>query len=491
MTTSISIIGSGFSGLSAGCYLAQAGFKVTIFEKNNLLGGRARSFESDGFTFDMGPSWYWMPDVFDRFFADFGKKTGDFYRLSKLDPGFRIYYGRQDFLDIPADTSALRQLFEDLESGAGDQLDKFLADAKYKYEVGMKDLVYKPGLSITEFLDWRVIRSIFKLHMTTPFDKFVSKYFKHPKLRQLMEFPILFLGAAPAQTPALYSLMNFAGLSMGTFYPKGGMKQIISAMTKLARELGVTILSNHEVQQIMTENKTVRGLQANGTEFPSKFVVSSADYHHTESKLLAVEKRNYDEAYWDSRTMAPSSLLFYLGVDQKVPGLLHHTLFFDHDLTTHANEIYTDPKWPTNPLFYTCCPSKTDESTAPPDAENLFILMPLAAGIKDTDELRAKYFRVIINRLQNILDVNIESHIIYKRSYCIRDFASDYHAFKGNAYGLANTLRQTAILKPRIKNRHIQNLYYTGHLTVPGPGVPPSIISGKVVADQIIQKNNR
>lgn len=491
MTAKIAIIGSGFSGLSSACYLANAGFDVTIFEKNDTVGGRARSFESDGYTFDMGPSWYWMPDVFDRFFADFGKRTEDFYQLSLLDPGFRVYYGEQDYLDIPAEMTQLKQIFEDLEKGGGERLERFLEDAKYKYNVGMKELVYKPGLSIFEFFDWRVIRSVFKLHMTTSFDKFVAKYFKHPRLRQLMEFPVLFLGAAPAQTPALYSLMNYAGLSLGTWYPEGGMYQIVRAMTTLAEELGVKILCDHEVKAITTDGTYATSLQMDGVEYPCDYVISSADYHHTETGLLAPQKRNYKDSYWDSRTMAPSSLIFYLGLDTKVEGLLHHTLFFDQDLTQHAKEIYTDPQWPSKPLFYTCCPSKTDASSAPLDGENLFILMPLAAGIEDTEAMRSKYFDIIMQRMQKILDFDLRQHIVSQRSYCLKDFTSDYHAFKGNAYGLANTLRQTAILKPKIRNRHIKNLLYTGHLTVPGPGVPPSIISGKVVANQIIQMRAR
>jgi phytoene desaturase len=430
-----------------------------------------------------------MPDVFERFFADFDKQVQDYYALQLLDPGFRIYFDK-DHLDIPADPDELVAMFENIESGAGDKLKEFMQDAKYKYEVGMKDLVYKPGLQWLEFLDRRLLAAVFKLDIATAFDKFVARYFKDPRLKQLMEFPVLFLGAAPAKTPALYSLMNYAGLMLGTWYPPGGMHSIVSGMATLAEELGVSIKVNADCQKINVEHGIAKSITVNGEELKFDAIVSSADYHHTEQKMLLPEYRNYTEEYWQKRTMAPSSLIFYLGIKGRVDNLLHHNLFFDEDLVGHTAEIYDTPRWPGKPLFYVCCPSKTDPVVAPKECENLFILMPLAAGLHDTEALREKYFEVILSRIEQKTGAPIKDRIEVKVSYCVNDFIADYGAYKGNAYGLANTLRQTAILKPKIINRKVSNLFYTGHLTVPGPGVPPSIISGKLVAEQLSKSHS-
>jgi phytoene desaturase len=472
--------------LSAACHLAKAGFSVTVYEKSNTIGGRARQFVQEGFTFDMGPSWYWMPDVFEAFFRRFNKKVSDYYHLVQLDPGFRIIYKNQEIVDIPARKEDLFSLFEEIEPGSGPNLKAFLRDAEYKYNVGMQDLVYKPGLRLSEFADTRLIKGIIQMDVFKGFDKLLKKYFSDPKILQLMEFPILFLGATAKKTPALYSLMNYAGLALGTWYPMGGMYKIIEGMAKLARDLGVQFEVDSEVESIICAGHRANGIVINGRLQQSDVILSGADYHHTE-QLLPAMYRNYSQRYWDSRIMAPSSLLFYLGINKKLSSLEHHNLFFDEDLKQHSIEIYEKPQWPSKPLFYVCCPSKTDPSVAPAGSENLCILMPLAPGIQDTETLRNKYFEVMMSRLEKITNQAIKKHVVTRRSYAINDFIKDYHAFQGNAYGLANTLKQTALLKPKIKNKKLTNLFYTGHLTVPGPGVPPSIISGKVVSDQIIK----
>jgi phytoene desaturase len=485
----IGVIGSGFSGLSAACHLAKAGYEVTVFEKNNTPGGRARKFEEAGFTFDMGPSWYWMPDVFEKFFAKFGKKTSDYYTLNRLDPSYRIYYSAEDQLDIPAGIDALCKLFDQLEPGSSKNLLKFLEEGKYKYDIGINELVYKPGLSLTEFADSKLISGVFKLHVFQSIATYIRKYFKEEKLIQLLEFPVLFLGATPKNTPALYSLMNYADMALGTWYPEGGMHKIIEGMVQLAEELGVKFEYNSAVQQLELNSIKAKGLIINNQFKPFDFIVAGADYHHVEQTLLPETHRIHTEAYWQNRTMAPSSLIFYLGLNKKVKGLLHHTLFFDQDFGKHSEEIYETPKWPTNPQFYISCPSQTDPSVAPVGHENIFILIPVATALDDTDETRERYFTMVMDRLEQLTNQSIRDHIVYKRSYAHNDFVTDYNAFKGNAYGLANTLRQTANLKPSIINKKINNLFYTGQLTVPGPGVPPSIISGEVVATELIKRD--
>jgi phytoene desaturase len=481
------VIGAGFAGISAAAYLAQSGLEVDVYEKNEDAGGRARQLETDnGYTFDMGPSWYWMPDVFDKFFSDFGHKASDFYELELLDPGFTIVYGMDDVLDVPADFDALCSVFESIEKGSSERLKVFLDEALFKYNVGINKLVYKPGLSILEFLDADLIKGVFKLQVFTSFSKHVRKFFTHPKLIALMEFPVLFLGAMPEDTPALYSLMNYAGLKLGTWYPKGGFGKVIEAMKLVAEEQGAKFHLGSPITSIRQASGDKVSITTNSLTKTYDGVIASADYHHVEEQLLKVGDSNYEEQYWDKRVLAPSCLIYYIGVTKQVDRLKHHTLFFDEDLKQHAIEIYKDPKWPAKPLFYVCCPSKTDSSVAPEGHENLFLLMPLAPDLEDTEQLREKYFHVMMKRLEKYTGSDIIKHIDYKKSYCVADFKQDYNSYKGNAYGLANTLMQTANLKPSIRNKKISNLYYAGQLTVPGPGVPPSIISGNVAAKQLI-----
>lgn len=486
MPHSVIVIGAGFAGISAATSLAQKGYQVTVLEKHDMPGGRARMFETEGFKFDMGPSWYWMPDVFDSYFDQFGKKPSDYYELERLNPSYRVYFGEDDFWDIPAEMEGIEGLLDSVEEGAGGRLREFLAEAEYKYEVGINDLVYKPGRSLLEFADWRVIKGVFKLQLFRSFSKHVRKYFSHPRILSLIEFPVLFLGAKPQDTPALYSLMNYADMQLGTWYPKGGMHEIVKGMVKLAEEMGVKFEYNSEVKEIKVESGEVKEIVLADRTLTANIVVGGADYNHIEQHLLPAHARKYDEAYWEKRTMAPSSLLFYLGINKRLKNLLHHNLFFDEGFNQHAVEIYDEAVWPTKPLFYACVPSLTDDTVAPEGMENLFLLMPVAPGLdSDTEEIREKYYDIIMERLERLTGQSVREHVVYKRSYAHRDFITDYHAFKGNAYGLANTLMQTAILKPSLKSKKVKNLFYTGQLTVPGPGVPPSLISGTVVAREI------
>lgn len=484
----IAVIGSGFAGISSSAYLAQQGYEVDVYEKNADVGGRARQLVTpNGYVFDMGPSWYWMPEVFEQFFNDFGYKAEDFYELELLDPGFSVVFGANDVLHIPADFTALCHLFESIETGSAEKLKSFLTEAEYKYKIGMGKLVYKPGLSLLELLDTDLIKGLVKLQVFTSFSSHVKKYFKDPRLVALIEFPVLFLGAMPEDTPALYSLMNYAGLKLGTWYPKGGFGKVIQAMKAVAEKQGVKFHTDNAVTALNVHEKCIKTITSKSGTRDYDGVIAAADYHHVEEKLLGQTERNYPEKYWDEKTLAPSSLIFYLGVSIRVNRLQHHTLFFDEDLKQHSYEIYKEPKWPSKPLFYVCCPSMTDSTVAPEGHENLFVLMPLAPDIKDPEAMREQYFTLIMDRLEAYTGTPIREHLDYKKSYCVSDFITDYNSYKGNAYGLANTLMQTANLKPSMKNNSIKNLFYAGQLTVPGPGVPPSIISGNVAAKQLIK----
>lgn len=479
------IIGSGFAGLSAACHLAKSGFAVTVLERHDRPGGRARSFSAEGFTWDMGPSWYWMPDVFERFFATFGKRPSDYYTLRRLDPSYQVIW-ESGSVDVPADAAALEALFESYEKGAGGKLRQFLAEARKKYETAMGELVYKPGLSLTEFIRPDVFRALFSMDLLKSVHSHARKFFKHPQLLQLVEFPILFLGALPRNTPALYTLMNYADMILGTWYPLGGMVSIVDAMHQLATELGVAFRLNEPVTRIDITGSRIRAVETGFDSYTADMVIAACDYHHAES-LLPPDVRNYSERYWEGRDMAPSSLLYYIGIDRQIESLRHHNLFFDAPFDEHAEALYTKPSWPEKPLMYVCATSKTDPSVAPDGAENLFILIPTAPGLEDTAALREHYFRIACDRIQLRCGVDIRPHIRYQRSFAGSDFEREYHAYKGNAYGLANTLRQTAILKPSLRNRKLRNLFYAGQLTVPGPGVPPALISGELAAQQAMK----
>lgn len=485
----VSVIGSGFSGLASASILAKEGFDVTVFEKNSLPGGRARKFEAQHFTFDMGPSWYWMPDVFEKYFNLFGKTTSDYYNLVRLDPSYRIFYGQDDYLDIPAGVDALCALFDQLEPGSSKRLLRFLDEGQFKYDMGINKLVYKSGRSLAEWFDIDVMKGLLRLHIFQSMSSYIRKFFKEPRIIKLLEFPILFLGATSQKTPALYSLMNYADMALGTWYPMGGMYKIVEGMANLAKNNGVHFRFNSAVEGLEMNGIRSKGIWSSARFYESDYIVASADYHHVEQQLIPKKFRRYSQTYWDSRVMAPSGLLFYLGVNKKIKELAHHTLFFDADFSLHAREIYEDPKWPTSPQFYVSCPSKTDLSVAPAGCENLLILIPVAPGLSDNANQREKYFSLVIERLEKMLGEEIKSHIIYKRSYAHNDFTQDYNAFRGNAYGLANTLRQTANFKPSMVNKKIKNLFYTGQLTVPGPGVPPSLISGQVAARELIKQH--
>ena len=480
MNKKISIIGSGFSALAAACYLAKNGNNVTVYEKNSTIGGRARQLKKEGFTFDIGPTWYWMPDVFERFFGDFNKKPSDYYELIKLSPAYQVYFDNLDFVTIADNLEEIISTFETIEKGSGDVLMHFIKEAQSNYDIAIKDLVYRPGESPLELITLETAKKVNQFFSNISKD--VRKRFKNTKLIQILEFPVLFLGAKPSDTPSFYSFMNFADFGLGTWHPKNGMYSVILAMEALAIELGVKIEVNSNVEKILVENRKTTGIKVNGKIIESDIVLSGADYHHSET-LLDEKDRQYSEKYWAKKTFAPSSLLFYVGFDKKIENVEHHSLFFDVDFDVHASAIYDSPKWPEEPLFYASFPSKTDENSAPKDKEAGIFLIPLAPGLEDNAALREKYFEKIITRFERLTNQKVKEHIIFKESFCVNDFIKDYNSYKGNAYGMANTLLQTAFLRPKLKSKKVKNLYFTGQLTVPGPGVPPSLISGKLVSD--------
>lgn len=484
MKKKIAIIGSGFSSLSASCYLAKAGHQVTMYEKNETVGGRARQLTREGFTFDMGPSWYWMPDIFDKFFNDFGKKTSDYYQLDKLSPAYKIFFS-DDNITIGDCMDDICQEFERIEPGSAKHLRDFISKAQKNYDIAINKVVLRPGLSPLELITPETALRVDQFFKTISGE--VRKKFKNKKLVSTLEFPVLFLGAKPSNTPSFYSFMNYADFGLGTWHPKGGMYEIVKAMKNLAEEIGVKIHTDSAALKINVENNKAVGININGKDIIADVVLSGADYHHSET-LLDPEYRQYSEAYWDKKTFAPSSLLFYMGFDKKLKNVEHHNLFFDTDFERHATEIYDQPSWPKDPLFYANFPSITDSSMAPANSETGFFLIPIATNLTDTPELRTQYFDIVMDRFEKRTGQSVKNNIIFKESFCVNDFVEQYNSYKGNAYGMANTLCQTAFLRPGLRSKKVKNLYFTGQLTVPGPGVPPALISGKLVS-QLINKN--
>ena len=484
MSKEIVVIGSGLAGMSCAAYLGKAGHRVTVIEKNFTYGGRLQTVSEQGFTFDSGPSWYWMPDIFDSFFADFDKKTNDYYDLTRIDPGYRVYFGEQDHFDLVENLDELKRNFSKLEQGGGKALQRYLDDAGEKYEVAVKKFMYKPSLSPLEYIHFDLIKRLGRLNLFRPISKHIRQYFSNQKIIQMLEFPSLLLGAKPSDTPALYSIMNYADIVLGTWYPSGGIRSVAKAIYQVAKSQGVDFSFNQPVKKISINGNKATEVVTNKSSYHADIVVANADYNHVEQTMLPKSYQNYSKSYWEKRTMSPSALVFYVALNKKLD-LSHHTLFFDSDFKKHAREIYDNPKWPDEPLFYTSCVSKTDPKVAPENGEALFILIPVAPNLVDNEQTRKSYFQQVISRMELLINQDIKDHIVFSKSYAHRDFISDYNSFQGNAYGLANTLFQTAFLKPKIKNKKINNLYYTGQLTVPGPGMPPSLVSGKIVADQI------
>jgi phytoene desaturase len=423
-----------------------------------------------------------MPDVFERYFGAFGYQVSDLYDLVRLDPSYRVVWPEQEAWDIPAGTRALRAFFESHERGAGAQLERFLADAGSIYDAAMGDYLFRPSLTLGEFVDVRLVREVVRLRMLESMSKHARRFFKNPHLARLVEWPVLFLGASAADTSAMYSLMSYADMSLGTWYPMGGMHQVIQAMERVAKAQGVEIRYGQRVEQIEVNRGRVTGVSTSTETVAAEAVLAAADYHHVEQHLLPQKHRQYSQRYWKRRVMSPSSLLFYLGIEANVDTIPHHTLFFDEDLDAHMADVYSEPVWPKAPLFYVCTPSVTDPIVAPKGQSNLFILIPLAPGLDDSETMRERLYDVVMKRLERHTGLPLRDRVRAKRSYAMRDFVNDYSAFKGNAYGMANTLMQTGPMKPKLKSTRVNGLYFAGQLTVPGPGMPPSLISGELSA---------
>lgn len=495
------IIGAGFGGLSSACVLAKNGFDVTVLEKNTWVGGRAQVWEKDGWKFDMGPSWYLIPDAFDKFFEQFGKKTSDYYSIEKLDPGYQIYLNQKENYLIPTGKEKIVDFFEKIEAGSGKKLSKYLDNAKFKYKFALDDFAYKNFDSLLDLLNPKIVGTALKLEPFRSLKSIINKKFKSPLLRHILGYPAVFLGGFPNRIPGVYSLLNWVDFGLSAWYPQGGFSEVAKGFYTLANELGVKFIFESEVKSInVKKGKATSVSTTKNIEYLADYVIANADYQFVEQNLLSFENRYYSPEFWESKDLASSCLNFYLGLDIKLKNVSHHTFFFDTDWQTHGDEVYgkggnvffdTDKqvKWPEKPLFYIHVPSKTEPNLAPENGEALFILIPVASGLNGDDEtLRQKYLDQVLERIEKITGQEIKSHIKVSRSYCIRDFKSDYNAYKGNAFGLGQTLFQTANFRPKNYSPKVKNLFYAGQFTIPGTGTSMAMISGQIAAQRIVEQ---
>jgi len=525
---SVTVVGGGFGGLSAACYLADAGADVTVVEKNDQLGGRASRLEADGFRFDMGPSWYLMPDVFERFFGHFGREPGDYYDLERLDPHYRIFFkgeggratdggvatfdeshsgfenrrpldGGGEVVDVAADRATNRELFEAIEPGAGEAFDDYLATSERHYGTAMEKFVYEDRSRLRDWIDLDVMTAApVGLKLTRSMQGHVSKYFENPKLQQIMQYTLVFLGGSPGNTPALYNMMSHVDFNLGVYYPvandadesggnPGGIGVVVDAVVALAERLGVDFETGSAVEEITRRKSGFSVVTEDGTERRPDRVVVNADYAHAEQELMPEHERQYDADYWDDRTYAPSAYLLYLGVEGDVPELAHHTLVLPDDWDPHFEQIFDEPAWPEEPAYYCCVPSKTDDTVAPDGHSNLFVLVPVAPGLEDGPEMRERFRERILDDVADNTGTDLRDRIVFEEDFCVSDFGERYNATEGTALGLAHTLRQTAILRPPNRSKAVDGLYFTGSFTTPGIGVPMCLISGQHTADALLR----
>ncbi|WP_436344939.1 phytoene desaturase family protein [Natronorubrum sp. FCH18a] len=487
---SVVVIGAGIGGLSTACYLADAGADVHVIEKNEQLGGRASRLEEDGFRFDMGPSWYLMPDVFERFFAAFDRTPSDYYELTHLDPHYRIFFKDGDQVDVTPDLERTKAVFEEYEDGAGNALERYLEKSRENYEVGMEHFVYEDRTRLRDYVDLDVARQARGLSLLGSMQGHVENYFDHPKLQQIMQYTLVFLGGSPTNTPALYNLMSHVDFNLGVWYPEDGIGGVIDAIAELGSELGVTYDTDRPATAIKGREGAFLVETKRGPLRPD-LVVSNASYAHTEQELLPPERRGYDADYWESRTYAPSAFLLYLGVEGEVDELAHHTLVLPTNWEEHFDQIFEDPEWPDEPAYYCCVPSETDDTVAPDSHSTLFVLVPIAPGLEDTPEIREAYREKILADIAANTGEELRDRIVFEERFCIEDFADRYNSYDGTALGLAHTLRQTSLFRPPHRAKGVDGLYFVGGDTTPGIGVPMCLISGELTAEKILEDHGR
>lgn len=488
--TKVVVIGGGIGGLAAAALLAKHGYQVTILEKNEMLGGRARKYVDGPYVFDMGPSWYMMPDVFETYFQLLSKDIKEYLDLKKLPIHYKVFYDNGNTYLINENLEDVKLQFEKAEKGASENLQRYLDKSRQLYQVATDKMVFFDYQTIWPLLNPGLLFKLPLISLLKNFHQDVATYFKNPELQKIIEFTTVFLGGSPYNTPAFYELISHTDFNQGIFYPQGGIFKIVEALEKICLEFGVIIEKSVEVQKIVVENGVARQVIGNNKEYDADVVVGNADYHFLETKLLEKKWQTYSDNYWNKKTLSPSGLIIYLGLDKKFAKLEHHNLYFNDSWEDGFKKVYQEPSWPENSSYYVHVPSRTDNSVAPENHETMMILVPVAAGLGDADEIREEQAVKVLQHLERLIGEPITPHIKSKRIFSHRDFISAYHAFRGCAFGLAHTLRQTAMFRPKNFSRKVKNLYFVGQYTNPGVGMPTTLISAQIVAN-LIKKNER
>ncbi len=489
---SVIIIGAGLASLASASLLSKKGYEVTLYDKNDMVGGRAslltKKSTKGTFIFDKGPSWYMMPDVFADFFAILGEDIHKYLKLSLLSPSYRIFQqGGKPSYDFYADLAKNKHTFESLEKGSGAVLEKFLAQTKYQYDIAKNEFMYKNVDSIFDFLNKRTATLGRELPLLQKQSTIVNKLFTNELLRKVMQYQTVLLGTSPFDTPGIYTLMNYVDFGLGVWYPEGGIYEVPKALALIATKQGTIIHLNTEVKRILIRDGTAYGcVLADDTEVYADIVISNADYEHTEMNLIEEKYRTHTQKWWNKRTLAPSAFILYLGVEGTIPTLSHHNLFFPDAWKENFDTIFKKPKWPDYPAFYICAPSKTDSTIAPVGTENLFVLVPIASDLDTSVVGKEAYADKILDMIAKECNIpHLRERILVKEIYSVEDFKKDYNAFKGTALGLAHTLMQTSLFRPNNVSKKIKNLYFTGAGTNPGIGMPICLISAELVYKRI------
>ncbi|QEF94157.1 phytoene desaturase [Methanothermobacter sp. KEPCO-1] len=486
----IVIVGAGFGGLSAAALLARGGMDVTVIEKNEGPGGRASVYSEGGFTFDMGPSWYLMPDIFENFFAEFRRKPEDFYSLKQLDPAYRVFFDDDKVVNVSSDIERNYELFDSFEENGGEKLREYLHSAGELYDSVVKEMLYRDYRSILDFLNGKLLLQGIRLNILESLEHFVNKRFESDEARKILQYSIGFLGSAPQDTPSMYHIMSHIDMTLGVFYPEGGIRRVAESIYELALDNGAEFHFNEEVKRIEVTDKMATSVVTDRNIHDADAVLVNADYPHSELELLDADHRTYDENYWNSRVLAPSAFVAYVGVDRTVDALDHHNLFLERDWADKFQQVFDPEKasWPERPSYYVNVPSRTDKTAAPEGSDTLFILVPLAPGMEDNQELREGLYSRVMDDLEGRTGMKIRDHVVVKRIFAINDFRERYNAYRGTALGLSHTLRQTALWRPAHKSKKVKNLYYTGQYTHPGIGVPMTLISSQIVCREILEE---
>lgn len=489
MSKKVVVIGAGFGGLSAASMLTKQGYEVHVYEKNSNPGGRTNVYHADGFKFDMGPSWYLMPDAFETFFKQFDKSPSDYYQLIKLDPAYKVYFSDNESILVKPDIDYMADEFEKLEKGAGVKFKKHMHKMKKKYELAVPRFLLKDYSNPTELLDMEIFKHALSLELTNSYHNSIAKSFKSPKIQKILEFMAVFLGGSPYKLPGLYNLINWADFGLNVYYPQGGFFEVSKGLEKLAKELGVMLHYNKPVSEIVVENGKTKGIVAGGEMIEADLVVANADYQFVEEKLLKEEFRQYASSYWEKADMSPSGVCIFLGLNKTIPNLTHHTMVFSEGWENHFESIEKG-KMPDSPQYYISTPSKTDESVAPEGKENIFILVPISPYLTDNEENREKIFDYVMEDIKKKIGVDIRKHILHKRIFAQNDFINEYNAYKGNAFGLGHTLKHSITFRPPNKHKKVKGLYFVGQYTNPGTGTPLVLLSG-ILVSQLVQKHEK